>query len=47
MNETRMARAGGIAGIAGIVLLFIANAQLGTTPKSEDSAQSVLTFLTD
>ena len=47
MNEARMTKVAAIAGIAGIVLLFIANAQLGTPPKAEDSAQKVVSFMAD
>ena len=43
----RLTKVAGISGIAGIVLLFIANAQLGTPPKAEDSAQKIVSFLAD
>jgi len=47
MNENRLARAAGIAAIAGIVLIFVANILLGSPPKAEDPAAKVLAFLTD
>jgi len=40
-----MARGAGIAGILGIVLIAVANIQLGSPPKAEAPAGEVLTFL--
>ena len=47
MNEARFMRIAGIAGIVGVLLLLIANIQLGSTPKAEDPVQKVASFLTD
>src|SRR5439155_17074115 len=47
MNERRLARVAGLAAIAGIVLIAVANIQLGTPPKAEDPARKVAAFLID
>jgi len=47
MNEPRFMRIAGIAGIVGVLLLLIANLQLGSTPKAEDPLLKVASFLTD
>jgi hypothetical protein len=47
VNESRLERLAGIAAIAGIVLLFIANIQLGTPPKPEASAQMVARYIAE
>jgi len=47
VNESRLERLAGIAAIAGIVMLFVANIQLGTPPKAEDSARAVARFMAD
>jgi hypothetical protein len=47
VNESRLERLAGVAAIAGIVLLFVANIQLGTPPKAEDSARAVARFMAD
>jgi hypothetical protein len=47
VDEPRLEKWAGAAGILGIVLIIVANAQLGTPPKAEDSAQKVLTFFLD
>lgn len=47
MSEGALARLAGICGIAAIVLLLGANAQLGTTPLPEDSPEKVLDFLSN
>jgi Domain of unknown function (DUF4386) len=45
--ESRLERVGGVAAILGIVLLVVANIQLGTPPKSEDPATKTAMFLAD
>src|SRR5712692_4778504 len=47
MNEPRFMKIAGVAGIAGVLLLLIANLQLGSTPKAEDPVQKVASFLAD
>jgi Domain of unknown function (DUF4386) len=44
---SRLIRVGAVAGVAGLVLLIVANVQLGTPPKATDSASRVASFLAD
>lgn len=45
--ESKLERLGGLAAILGIVVLAVANVQLGSPPKAEDPATRVASFFAD
>ncbi len=47
MSEGRLVRIAGVSGISGIVVLLVANVQLGTPPNADDPAPKIARFLTD